>query len=83
MNWKFRGAECWCAWTSTCHAPTTALFWMTPASRRPCPPSITFVNGKPGSFLHDRILYGTLPQFRTVNPVSPRYSLSLSIDSII
>lgn len=40
-------------------------------------------NTKSGGFLHDRILLGDLAGGRTTNPSSPRYSRSVSINSII
>jgi hypothetical protein len=46
-------------------------------------PVLVVPNAKEGGFLHDRILYGDLAQARIVNPSSPRFSMSLSINSII
>lgn len=40
-------------------------------------------NARAGGFIHDRILYGDLTSGRTVSPSSPRFTLSLSVNSII
>jgi hypothetical protein len=40
-------------------------------------------NSKAGAFLHDRMLYGDLTGGRIVNPTSPRYNRSFTINSII
>jgi hypothetical protein len=40
-------------------------------------------NSKSGAFLHDRILFGDLKGGRSLNPFSPRYSRSFTIESLI
>ena len=40
-------------------------------------------NSKTGAFLHDRILFGDLRGSRTVNPFTPRYTRSFTIESLI
>lgn len=40
-------------------------------------------NTKSGAFLHDRLLYGRLNGGKATNPVSPRFTVEWSIDSII
>ena len=45
-------------------------------------PVLVVPNSKAGTFLHDRILYGTMT-VKTSNPASPKYTRSFSIDSIL
>lgn len=40
-------------------------------------------NSRAGSFLHDRILFGDMKASRSFNPVSPRFTRSFSIESLI
>lgn len=40
-------------------------------------------NSKPGVFLHDRLLYGTLKPGRDANTYTPRFSKQFSIESLI
>lgn len=40
-------------------------------------------NSRTGAFLHDRILFGDLKGSRTVNPFSPRFTRSFTIESLI
>lgn len=40
-------------------------------------------NSKKGAFLHDRILFGDLRGGRTINPFSPRFTRSFTIESLI
>ena len=45
-------------------------------------PVLVIPNSKAGAFLHDRILFGTI-NMKIANPVSPRYTRSFSIESIL
>lgn len=46
-------------------------------------PILVAPNSKAGAFLHDRLLYGVVTAGRVVNPASPRYTRSFTIDSLI
>lgn len=46
-------------------------------------PVLVIPNTKAGAFLHDRILFGELSGGRIVNPTSPRYNRSFTINSVI
>lgn len=46
-------------------------------------PVLVVPNSKAGAWLHDRILYGVLTGGKAVNPASPVYSRSFTIDSIL
>lgn len=46
-------------------------------------PVLAVPNSKAGAFLHDRILYGVLSGGKAVNPASPVYSRTFTIDSIL
>ena len=46
-------------------------------------PVLVVPNSKPGTFLHDRIAYGAIRSMRSLNPASPRFTQSLSIESLI
>jgi hypothetical protein len=46
-------------------------------------PIFVVPNSKTGGFLHDRILLGDLSGGRVVNPVSPRYTRTFVVDSLI
>jgi hypothetical protein len=46
-------------------------------------PVLVVPNSKDGAFLHDRILYGAISAGRVVNPASPVYTRSFTIDSLI
>lgn len=46
-------------------------------------PVLVVPNSKTGTWLHDRILYGVLTGGKAVNPASPVYSRSFTIDSIL
>lgn len=46
-------------------------------------PALVIPNSRPGAFLHDRILYGTMKPGRASNTYSPRYSQQFSVESLI
>ncbi len=46
-------------------------------------PALVVPNSRPGSFLHDRILYGAITGGRASNPSSPVFSRSFTIDSLV
>lgn len=46
-------------------------------------PALVVPNTKPGVFLHDRILYGTMSAGRATNTFSPRFSQQFSVNSLI
>lgn len=46
-------------------------------------PALVVPNSKPGVFLHDRLLYGTMKAGRDANTYTPRFSKQFSIDSLI
>lgn len=46
-------------------------------------PALVLPNSKPGVFLHDRLLYGTLKAGRATNTYTPRFSQQFSIESLI
>lgn len=46
-------------------------------------PVLVVPNTKTGAFLHDRILFGDLKAGRSFNPVSPRFTKSFIIESLI
>jgi hypothetical protein len=46
-------------------------------------PVLVVPNAKANAFLHDRILYGALTSNRIVNPASPYYTRTFSVESIL
>lgn len=46
-------------------------------------PVLIVPNSKSGAFLHDRILYGAITAGQVVNPASPVYTRSFTVDSLI
>lgn len=46
-------------------------------------PVLVVPNSKSGPYLHDRILYGPLVGQKAINPASPRYTRSFTVDSLI
>lgn len=46
-------------------------------------PVLVVPNSKTGAFLHDRILYGAITAGQVVNPATPVYTRSFTIDSLI
>lgn len=46
-------------------------------------PVLVVPNSKAVAFLHDRLLYGALSASKYVNPTSPRWTTSFTVDSII